>query len=181
MADASPLERHPFSLFDLGGRVAIVTGGSRGIGLEIARGFAAAGASVVVAARDSARCDAVAGELREAGGSAVGVAFDLAEPETHAGVIEAAMRHFGRLDVLVNNGAILKPHFIEKVTAEELELVQRTNVHGPVLALACGVPASRGEREGGDRESGCGRGTPPDEGPRRLRGLEGGADQLDAG
>ncbi len=128
------------ALFDLTGRVALVTGGSRGIGRAIAGGLARAGASVIVAARDAERCEAVAAEIRGAGGSAVGVGFDLADPDSLEPLIEAALDAFGHLEVLVNNGAILKPHRIERLTPEELDLVERTNVRGPVLLSRLALP-----------------------------------------
>jgi NAD(P)-dependent dehydrogenase (short-subunit alcohol dehydrogenase family) len=128
------------TLFDLGGRAAIVTGGSRGIGRAIARGLAEAGASVVVAARDAVRCDEACQEIRAAGGSAVAAAFDLSEPESFAPVVDTAIATYGRLDVLVNNAAILRPHRIDKLDAEELSLVHDTNVHGPVLLSRLALP-----------------------------------------
>jgi NAD(P)-dependent dehydrogenase (short-subunit alcohol dehydrogenase family) len=127
-------------LFDLSGRVAIVTGGSRGIGRAVAIGLARAGAAVVVAARDAARCEAVAAEISEAGGRAVAAPFDLSQPATLASVIEAALDAFGGLDILVNNGAILRPHFIEKLTEEELDHIEATNVRGPVLLSRLAFP-----------------------------------------
>jgi len=128
------------TLFDLSGRVAVVTGASRGIGRAIATGLAEAGAAVVAAARNGELCAEVAAEIVAGDGSAVGVSFDLSEPDTHASVIDAAIEHFGRLDILVNNGAILKPHFIEKVTEEELSLLDRTNVRGPLLLSRAAFP-----------------------------------------
>ncbi|MEE3331645.1 MAG: SDR family oxidoreductase [Myxococcota bacterium] len=127
-------------MFDLSGRVAIVTGASRGIGSEVAKGLAAAGASVVVAARNAELCDRVAAEVRDAGGAATGVAFDLSDPNSFAPLIDATLEAFGRLDILVNNAAILKPHFIEKLTVDELSLVHDTNVRGPVLLSRCALP-----------------------------------------
>jgi len=127
-------------LFDLSGRAAIVTGASRGIGRAIAEGLAAAGASVVVAARNASLCEEVAAAITSRGGKAAAVSFDLAESESHAAVVDAAIASFGRLDVLVNNGAILKPHFIERVSEEELELLERTNVRGPVLLSRLAFP-----------------------------------------
>ena len=127
-------------LFDLRGRSAIVTGGSRGIGSAVARGLAEAGASVVVAARNQMLCDEVAAEIQAAGGRAIGASFDLASPETFEPLVASAVEAFGKLDILVNNGAILKPHFIEKVTADELSLLHDTNVRGPVLLSRCALP-----------------------------------------
>ncbi len=128
------------ALFDLSGRVAVVTGASRGIGRAIAGGLAEAGASVVVAARNAELCEEVAGEIVSSGGVAVSVSFDLSLPDSHAAVVDAAIDRFGRLDILVNNGAILKPHFIEKVSEEELSLLEGTNVRGPLLLSRAALP-----------------------------------------
>lgn len=136
----SPVPEATNAMFDLSGRVAIVTGGSRGIGRAVATGLAAAGAAVVVAARNAALCDEVAEEIRAEGGRAVGASFDLSDPESFEPLIAAAIETYGRLDILVNNGAILKPHFIEKLTAEELSLLHDTNVRGPVLLSRCAFP-----------------------------------------
>ncbi|MBW2232944.1 MAG: SDR family oxidoreductase, partial [Deltaproteobacteria bacterium] len=131
------------ALFDLSGRSAIVTGGSRGIGRAIAKGLAEAGAAVVVAARNGEACEAVAEEIRADGGRAAAVSFDLSSPDTSSPVIDAAIEHFGRLDVLINNGAILKPHLIAKLTAEEMDLLHATNVRGPVLLSQLAFPHLR--------------------------------------
>lgn len=137
---ASPVPEPTNALFDLTDRVAIVTGGSRGIGRAVALGLADAGAAVVVAARNAALCDEVAEEIRKAGGRAVGASFDLSDPESFAPLVDAGVEAFGRIDILINNGAILKPHFIEKLTADELSLLHDTNVRGPVLLSRCAFP-----------------------------------------
>jgi NAD(P)-dependent dehydrogenase (short-subunit alcohol dehydrogenase family) len=134
------VSKSPGALFDLRGRAALVTGASRGIGRAIALGLAQAGASVAVAARGGERCKEVAEEIRERGGDAIGVAFDLADPDSHAPLLDAVTAAFGRLDILVNNGAILKPHFLERVTADELDLLHHTNVRGPVLLSRLAFP-----------------------------------------
>ena len=126
--------------FDLSGRAAIVPGAHRGIGRAIALGLAEAGAAVAVAARQGELCESVAKEIVANGGRAIGVSFDLADPDTHAGLVDAAVDAFGRLDILVNNGAILKPHFIEKLTLDELDQLQHTNVRGPVLLSRLALP-----------------------------------------
>jgi NAD(P)-dependent dehydrogenase (short-subunit alcohol dehydrogenase family) len=128
------------ALFDLSGRAAIVTGASRGIGRAVALGLAEAGAAVTVAARDLERCERVVAEIAAAGGRAIAATFDLADPATHAPLVDGAVGAFGRLDVLVNNGAILKPHFIERIDADELDLLHATNVRGPVLLSRCALP-----------------------------------------
>src|ERR1700712_5868232 len=91
------------SLFDLTDRVAMVTGGTRGIGLAIASGFVGAGAKVVVASRKAEACAAVEKQLIDQGGEALGVATHLGElPALHE-LVEATIERFGRVDVIVNN------------------------------------------------------------------------------
>lgn len=104
-------------LIHLEGKVAIVTGGSRGIGEAIARAFAGAGAKVVVASRKQEGVDKVAAAIRAEGGEAHGVAFhagDLAQP---AKLVQATIEKYGQVDVLVNNAAT-NPHFGPLLTVE---------------------------------------------------------------
>ncbi|MCB1742572.1 MAG: SDR family oxidoreductase [Gammaproteobacteria bacterium] len=100
---------------DLSGRVAIVTGGSRGIGAEIALVLAECGANVTVTARDAAALDGVTTRLeREHGVQALSVAHDLREPGAPADVVARTVERFGRLDILVNNaGATRRGDFLE--------------------------------------------------------------------
>jgi NAD(P)-dependent dehydrogenase (short-subunit alcohol dehydrogenase family) len=130
----------PSQLFDLTGRVALVTGASRGIGRAIALGFARAGARVVVSARGQSGCEEAAHAIVGAGGAAVAAAFDLADLESHARPIQAALDAFGRLDVLVNNAGILRPHLLEKLSAGEIDELHATNVRGPVLLSRAAFP-----------------------------------------
>jgi NAD(P)-dependent dehydrogenase (short-subunit alcohol dehydrogenase family) len=88
---------------NLEGKVAIVTGGGRGIGRAIARGLARAGSSVVVASRTKAEIEAVAEEIRGSGGSALAVVADVTSAEQVDGLVQATIREFGRVDILVNN------------------------------------------------------------------------------
>lgn len=91
--------------FDLRGKVAIVTGGGRGIGRAIALGLAKAGASVVVCSRTQPEIDAVAAEIRGAGGKALAVVTDLVANEQIDALVAASIKEFGRIDILVNNAA----------------------------------------------------------------------------
>ena len=134
------MPEHPSQLFDLAGRVALVTGASRGIGRALAVGFARAGAKVVVAARSEAGCAGTLEQIEGEGGKAVAAAFDLADAASHAAPIEAAESVFGGLDILVNNGGILRPHVIEKLSAEEIDELHATNARGPVLLARAALP-----------------------------------------
>jgi gluconate 5-dehydrogenase len=90
-------------LFDLKGRVSVVTGGSTGLGLQIARGLAEAGSNVVLCARHLEKCEEAAREIRRLGVEALAVACDVTKPEQVETLKERALAAFGRLDVLVNN------------------------------------------------------------------------------
>ena len=106
-------------LFDLTGRVAVITGTSRGIGRELAHGFAAAGARVVGCARTYEAAEKTAAELRNLGHDTLPVLADVATPEGADAVIAAAVRRYGRLDILVcNAGVNVKKKAIDFTPAE---------------------------------------------------------------
>jgi len=90
-------------LFDLTGRVAIVTGGSRGLGLQIAKALGEFGASLAIVARKQADLDAAVEQLNTAGRTAVGFAANLGTPEAASGLAQLVLDRFGRIDILVNN------------------------------------------------------------------------------
>jgi NAD(P)-dependent dehydrogenase (short-subunit alcohol dehydrogenase family) len=98
-------ERMAEAKFDLSGKVAIVTGGGRGIGRAIALGLAGAGAFVVVCSRTQKEIDGVAEEIRKMGGKAIAVGTDLTVNEQLENVVNATIKEFGRIDILVNNAA----------------------------------------------------------------------------
>ncbi|MCZ6463404.1 MAG: glucose 1-dehydrogenase [Proteobacteria bacterium] len=94
---------HVRELFDLTGKVALVTGGGRGIGRHIAVGLAEAGADVAVASRKVANCREVAAELEKLGRRSLALAADLSQPEAVEALVEAVLAEFSRIDILVNN------------------------------------------------------------------------------
>ncbi len=104
-------------LIHLEGKVAIVTGGSRGIGEAIARAFAAHGAKVVVASRKQEGVDKVAASIRDGGGDAHGVSFHAGDPAQIPKLLAATIEKYGKVDVLVNNAAT-NPHFGPLLTVE---------------------------------------------------------------
>ena len=106
------------SMFDLTGRVAIVTGASRGIGKSIAETFAEAGAKVVLASRKQAALDLVADEIENRGGNALAVAAHNGDKAALHALVARALEHFGRLDILVNNAAT-NPHFGTLLEADD--------------------------------------------------------------
>jgi len=104
----SPLS--PAALFDLGGKIAVVTGASRGIGEAIARTLAAAGAQVIVSSRKLADCEKVAASIRESGGRAEAYACHVGEIAQIEALFVHLEQQYGRLDILVNNAAT-NPHY----------------------------------------------------------------------
>ena len=121
------------SPFDLTGKAAIVTGGNGGIGLGIARGLAAAGASVAVAARDAEKTRAAVDELRALGATAVGVAVDVADEASVADAVARAAAQLGGADILVNNAGIGIRKPPQDYSADEWRQVIAVNLDGTFL------------------------------------------------
>lgn len=117
----------------LAGKVAIVTGGGRGIGLAIAQSLADDGASVVVSGRDAARLDAAAKDLEARGGAALSVAADATKREDVDRLVEATRERFGRVDVAVNNAGITRDQLLVRMKDDDWDQVLDTNLRGVFL------------------------------------------------
>jgi NAD(P)-dependent dehydrogenase (short-subunit alcohol dehydrogenase family) len=139
----------PHQLFDLTGKVALITGASRGIGEAIAKAYAAAGASVVLSSRKQEGLDSVAAQIAAAGGRALAVAAHTGDATAVQTLVSRTVESFGSIDILVNNAAT-NPHFGPILTAEEShwDKILDVNVKGYFrLAQAC-APHMR-QRGGG--------------------------------
>ncbi|MSX92959.1 MAG: SDR family oxidoreductase [Actinobacteria bacterium] len=132
--------RYHASMGELEGRVAIVTGSTRGIGRGIAERFAAEGARVVVHGRDAAMCAAVAAELP----GAIGVAGDIGAAGFADELIDNAVQQLGRLDIVVNNAGVAIDNFITGVTDERWAATLSTNLTGPFSVLRAAVRVMKG-------------------------------------
>jgi NAD(P)-dependent dehydrogenase (short-subunit alcohol dehydrogenase family) len=122
----------PRGMFDLSGRVALVTGATRGLGLAIASGYAGAGAHVIVVSRTLQACESVAAGFRARGAHATGLACHVGRWDELERLIDAVYRQFGRIDVLVNNAG-MSPLYerLSGVTEELWDKVIGVNLKGP--------------------------------------------------
>jgi NAD(P)-dependent dehydrogenase (short-subunit alcohol dehydrogenase family) len=132
----------------LAGRVALVTGGVRGIGLAIARRFVAEGAKVVIGDIDGTETVAAAAAIGPER-DVLGLALDITRQEQSAAAVAETERRYGRLDILVNNAAILDMTTWDQLTYARFQEVLRVNLDGALLCAMAAVPAL--ERAGGGR------------------------------
>jgi 2-deoxy-D-gluconate 3-dehydrogenase len=131
------------SLFDLTGKVAIVTGGNGGIGLGMARGLAQAGASVVIAARDAAKGQVAADGLRALGAEVHFVPADVTDKGSCEALVARTEAELGRLDILVNNAGINIRRMPEDLPIEDWRAVIDTNLTSTLICSQAAYPAMR--------------------------------------
>ena len=137
----------------MGGRVAIVTGATGGVGRGIARRLAAGGMTVVVGSRDAGRAQTIVEELAALGARSLAIQADVGLPEDVERLISTSVERFGRLDVMCNNAGLLHiPPFFES-TIEDWQRVFRVNVGGVLLGTQCAALQMR--RQSIDPETGC--------------------------
>jgi NAD(P)-dependent dehydrogenase (short-subunit alcohol dehydrogenase family) len=127
------------------GRVALVTGASKGIGLEIARGLAERGLTVLIGTRNGAAADDAAASLRDAGHDVVGIQLDVSKAASIAQAAELVTERWGRLDILVNNAGIsLGKGAVPSTTdLDDMRQVYETNVFGVVATIQAMLPLLR--------------------------------------
>jgi NAD(P)-dependent dehydrogenase (short-subunit alcohol dehydrogenase family) len=139
---------HTRELFDLSGRVAIVTGGSIGLGRQMAQGLAEMGANVVLCARKKERCEAAAEELRSLGVKSMALGCDVKDPASVKDVVDATVAEFGRIDVLINNAGTSWGAPVEEMRLEHWNKVLETNLTGTFLFSQAAGKAMIGQRKG---------------------------------
>ncbi|RPJ02679.1 MAG: glucose 1-dehydrogenase [Deltaproteobacteria bacterium] len=135
-------------LFDLSGKVAIVTGGHAGIGHHISMGLAEMGASVVIGARKLGKCEETAEEIKRLGVAALPVACDIGRPEDVQNLVDQTIQRFGTVDILVNNAGITWGAPVDKMKLEDWERVIRTNLTGTFLCTQAVARVMLGRKSG---------------------------------
>ena len=133
--------------FSLQNKVAVVTGSGRGLGRAIAKGMADAGAAVVTTSRHGEEAEAAAAEIRKAGGKAISVVTDVADPEACTALVARTVKAFGRLDVMACNAGIILTNPADKATRAELEQILAVNVGGVMYCAQAAAPQM--EKQGG--------------------------------
>ena len=139
---------HTKQLFDLSGRAAIVTGGSIGLGRQMAQGLAEMGANVVLCARKKERCEAAAAELRSLGVKSIALGCDVKDPASVKAVVDATVAEFGRIDILINNAGTSWGAPVEEMRLEHWTKVIETNLTGTFLFSQAAGNVMIGQRKG---------------------------------
>lgn len=136
-------------MFDLSGKVALITGSSRGIGLAIAQRMAQFGARVVVSSRTAEACAAAAAAIRAAGGSAIAHAASISDKAALRGLVDRALAEWGRIDILVCNAAV-NPYFgpLAEITDDQFDKVMQSNVRSNVWLCNMVVPQMAERNDG---------------------------------
>jgi NAD(P)-dependent dehydrogenase (short-subunit alcohol dehydrogenase family) len=136
-------------LFDLSGKVAIITGSTRGIGLAIAEAFVEAGGRVVISSRNKEECEQVAAAIRDKGGGAIGVPARISDKAQLEDLVAATRKEWGRIDILVCNAAV-NPHYgsLEQLSDEVFERMMVNNVLSNLWLSRMVAPEMRERRDG---------------------------------
>lgn len=137
-----------FNGYDFRGRTVLITGGSRGLGLVLARGFAAEGANVAVCARDPRELERARADLAARGANVFAFPCDVTDRAQVRETVEVVTRHFGRVDVLVNNAGVIQVGPLEVMTLEDFEQAMAVHFWGPLYATLAVLPQMRARGEG---------------------------------
>jgi len=126
----------------MNGKVVLIAGASKGIGAATAEAFAAAGAAVVIGARDMAALESVAGRIKERGGQALAVRTDVSDVASMRGMVDAALAEFGQLDMAFNNATDgPRPAPLADIDPDEFDRGIATNIRGTFLGMKFQIPA----------------------------------------
>lgn len=136
------------NLFDLTGKVAVVTGASSGLGADAARAYAEYGADVALLARRIDRLESLAAEIEKRGRRALAVACDVSDEKSVKTAVEEVIARFGKADILLNNAGVAVPGTVEELAAEDWDRAMAVNVKGMYLMCKYVVPHMRKQKYG---------------------------------
>ncbi len=132
----------------IAGKVVVITGASSGLGEATARHLAAEGASVVLGARRLDRLQSLVDELTRSGGKALAVATDVADAEQVKGLVDAAVKEYGRIDVMINNAGLMLHSPLERLKVEDWDRMIDVNVKGVLYGIAAALPYMKAQKAG---------------------------------
>jgi NAD(P)-dependent dehydrogenase (short-subunit alcohol dehydrogenase family) len=136
-------------IFDLTGKVVLITGGSRGLGRACAKAVAAFGATVVIAARDQGKIDETLGILANYKVQTLGISADMTKEEDIKRMVDETLKKFGRIDVLFNNAGTTRPHRpIHEEVIADFDTIVNTNLRSPFLVLKYVLPVMINQNKG---------------------------------
>lgn len=135
-------------MFDFRNRVVLITGGSRGLGLELARTFANEGARLAICARDEAELNRAETDLKSNGAEVLAIQCDVTVRAQVDEMIRAIVGHFGSIDVLVNNAGIIQVGPMEEMRVADYDEAMKTHFYAPLFTTLAALPAMRGRRRG---------------------------------
>lgn len=136
------------NLFDLTGKVAVVTGASSGLGADAARAYAAQGADVALLARRKEKLDEVVKEITATGRKAIAVQCDVSKEDSVKAAVEEVLNHFGKIDILLNNAGIAQGGSVETLTTEQWDNSMDINVKGIYLMCKYVIPQMKEHKYG---------------------------------
>jgi short-subunit dehydrogenase len=137
-----------FTKFSLNGKVVLITGGSRGLGLVLARELASRGAKLAICARSADKLELARQDLERRGAEVLTLPIDLTEREQVDAMIRDVIDHYGRLDVLINNAGMIQVGPQETMGIEEYEVAMQTNFFAPLYAIHAALPWFKWQGEG---------------------------------
>lgn len=130
------------------GKVVVITGASSGLGEATARMLAAMGASVVLGARRAERLQALVDNIKAGGGQALAVTTDVTKREQVQALVDAAVKEFGRLDVIINNAGIMPQSLLENLKVDEWDAMIDVNIKGVLYGIAAALPYMKEQKSG---------------------------------
>jgi NAD(P)-dependent dehydrogenase (short-subunit alcohol dehydrogenase family) len=134
--------------FSYEGKIALVTGGSRGLGLELARRLVDAGARVAICARDEEELQAAESDLEGRGGDVLATVCDVRNQSQVNSMINQVEEHFGRLDILINNAGVIEVGPLDSMTLDDFREAMETHFWGPLYTTLAAMPGMRRRRWG---------------------------------